>query len=239
MPFPRGRHVLIPVVVTLVVAALVAWLDLRDSGTEPAAASSAAVAAPTLPAVTPSPTVAPTAAPTPAPTESAAEAPEQVSDVPVERTVEFSVATRGPVTSDLDEFRSQALATLNDARSWRAQGIEFVEVESGGDFTLHLATADQVPSFGGVCHVNWSCRNGRDVIINESRWTGASDAWNAASLPLRDYRHMVVNHEVGHWLGRGHLSCTGAGQPAPVMQQQSKNLQGCEPNPWPTPAELS
>ena len=52
------------------------------------------------------------------------------------------------------------------------------------------------------------------------------------------YRHMVVNHETGHWLGHGHLGCAGRGRPAPVMMQQSKGLAGCRHNPWPLPSEL-
>ena len=55
---------------------------------------------------------------------------------------------------------------------------------------------------------------------------------------MRDYRHMVVNHEMGHWLGSGHQYCGGIGQPAPVMQQQSIDLQGCAFNPWPLDWEL-
>ncbi|HVW34925.1 MAG TPA: DUF3152 domain-containing protein, partial [Acidimicrobiia bacterium] len=54
---------------------------------------------------------------------------------------------------------------------------------------------------------------------------------------LAEYRAMVVNHETGHWLGFGHAFCSGPGQPAPVMQQQSMSLQGCAFNSWPLPSE--
>ena len=75
------------------------------------------------------------------------------------------------------------------------------------------------------------------MVINQTRWRHASPAWNAAGRSLRDYRHMVVNHEVGHWLGLGHSGCPGAGKPAPVMMQQSKGRDGCTFNPFPTLAE--
>ena len=77
------------------------------------------------------------------------------------------------------------------------------------------------------------------MIINQERWKHASPAWNAANGALRDYRHMVVNHESGHFLGLGHAGCPGAGRPAPVMMQQSKGLAGCRFNPWPTARELA
>ena len=102
----------------------------------------------------------------------------------------------------------------------------------GGDFTLVLAAAGTLPSFSSACSAQWSCRVGRYVIINQHRWKHASPAWNAAGRSLRDYRHMVVNHETGHWLGRGHASCPGRGR-APVMMQQSKGTGGCRFNPWP------
>ncbi len=136
--------------------------------------------------------------------------------------------------SDLGPFAAAAAETYADGRGWSLGGtIAFRQVPAGGDFTLWLSAAGNLPGFGSGCSAAWSCRVGRNVIVNESRWLGASDAWNAAAGSLRDYRHMVINHETGHWLGFGHSNCGGAGQPAPVMQQQSISLQGCRFNPWP------
>jgi len=153
-------------------------------------------------------------------------------------TVTYSVTTKGAITANLTEFKQQANATLNDNRGWARMGVVFTEVASGGQFTLVLSEASQLPSFSPGCGVDYSCNAGRYVIINQDRWLGATDPWNAAGGNLRDYRHMVVNHETGHWLGHGHQACGGAGQAAPVMQQQSISLQGCSFNPWPLKSEL-
>lgn len=158
----------------------------------------------------------------------------------VQRTVTFSVATKGAVAADVEAFAASALATLNDPRGWSLGGsVRFARVPSGGDFTLWLAEASTVPSFSSICSSSWSCRVGRNVIINDLRWRTATDAWSGGGGSLRDYQHYVVNHETGHWLGLGHPGCGGAGQASPVMAQQSITLGGCRPNAWPLPWERS
>lgn len=155
------------------------------------------------------------------------------------RAVTYSVETRGVLTASLDEFKKQANETLNDTRGWARLGVTFKEIATGGDFTLVLSEASQVPSFSPQgCDSEYSCNVGRYVIINQDRWLGATASWNDGGGSIRDYRHMVVNHETGHWLGQGHENCSGAGQPAAVMQQQSMDLQGCRFNPWPLESEL-
>lgn len=153
-------------------------------------------------------------------------------------TVTYDVTTRGAVSASLSEFKLQVSQTLNDARGWARMNVRFVEVASGGQFSLVLASAAEVGAVPG-CGSDYSCRSGRYVLINQDRWMGATSSWNSAGGSLRDYRHMVINHETGHWLGHDHESCGGAGQPAPVMQQQSMDLQGCSFNPWPLASELS
>ncbi|MCL2174218.1 DUF3152 domain-containing protein [Candidatus Saccharibacteria bacterium] len=157
------------------------------------------------------------------------------------KRVTYSIAIKGSPESSLNEFRAQAAETLSDARGWARTGISFHEVSSGGDFTLWLSEAALVPSFQpSICSTVYSCSIGRNVIINDARWRGATDSWNNAGGGLRDYRHMVINHEVGHFLGHrdNERVCGGAGQLAPLMQQQSIDLRGCTFNPWPLDVEL-
>jgi hypothetical protein len=153
-------------------------------------------------------------------------------------TVRYSIATNGKMTTSVATFRRQVQEILDDPRGWRAGGIAFKRVKSGGSMTIVLAQASRVPTYSSGCSSTWSCRVGRHVIINQERWKHASPAWNASKrTTLMGYRHMVVNHEVGHWLEWGHASCGGKGKKAPVMMQQSKGRNGCTFNPWPKPSE--
>ena len=170
--------------------------------------------------------------------EAAASAAQAAKQSSTTMTVTYDVTTKGALYASLPEFKQLANQTLNDSRGWVRMNVRFVEVASGGRFTLVLAQAEQLPSYSSGCSAEYSCRAGRYVIINQDRWMGATQSWNNGGGSLRDYRHMVVNHETGHWLGHDHESCGGPGQAAPVMQQQSISLQGCSFNAWPLPSEL-
>lgn len=155
-------------------------------------------------------------------------------------TATYCVAARGVSESYLSGLATKAAAVYSDARGWASTGkYMFRQVDSGCSFILWLAAADQMTTFSTDCNPSWSCRVGPNVIINIDRWQDATTAWNQAGGNLDDYRTMVINHETGHWLGFGHWSCSSIGQLAPVMQQQSIDLQGCRFNPWPLDAELS
>lgn len=155
------------------------------------------------------------------------------------RVVSYSVSTRGTITSDIAEFKSVVNATLNDPRGWTRLGVSFAEVESGGEFTVFLSEASQMTTFSANgCDSTYSCNVGRAVIINQDRWVGSTPSWTGVGGDLASYRQMVINHETGHWLGHGHRYCSAAGQAAPVMQQQSMDMQGCTPNAWPQSGEL-
>jgi len=153
------------------------------------------------------------------------------------KTLTYTISSNGSVNGNMSEFASFANATLNDPRGWSRLGVTFKQVSSGGSFNLILSNPSLMPGPG--CSPEYSCRVGNSVIINDTPWMNATPSWNAAGGSLTDYRHMVINHETGHWLGHGHPTCGGAGQLAPVMQQQSMGLNGCKFNPWPLPSELT
>ncbi len=155
------------------------------------------------------------------------------------RLVTYRIETRGKVAGALDTFKQRTAEIFADPRGWSRSYVHFKRVKSGGGFSLFLSQAKFVPSFGSVCARYWSCRVGRNVIINENRWRHGTHYFKRSGGTMSEYRAMVVNHETGHWFGLGHATCGGRGQAAPVMMQQSKGLNGCKPNAWPLPGEIA
>lgn len=150
--------------------------------------------------------------------------------------ITYAIAARGQILTDLDVFADRVAALYSDPRGWSLGGnIHFRQVRSGGDFTLWIASPDAMRSFGGGCGPDWSCRVGRDVVINDERWRTGSPYWHSS---LDEYRAMLINHETGHWLGFDHAVCPAFGADAPVMMQQSLGTGECRSNPWPLAAEL-
>jgi len=123
---------------------------------------------------------------------------------------------------------------LWDQRSWTGAGrSSFARVDGARfDFRIILASPNTTDALcrplrtGGVL----SCRREDRVIINAWRWANGAKSFAG---DLEGYRNYLINHEVGHVLGRDHEGCEAAGEPAPVMMQQTKNVGDCIANGWP------
>lgn len=143
--------------------------------------------------------------------------------------------TSDPATA---EFALIVETTLGDPRGWVGAGFRF-ERRDDAPYAVVLAEGPEVDAlclpydtFG-----QFSCQNGPVVALNAERWRSAHPKWTG---DLASYREMLVNHEVGHLIGMHHpeRSCPVPGEPAEVMAQQSTELDGCLPNPWPLAAEI-
>ncbi|MFJ5301818.1 DUF3152 domain-containing protein [Streptomyces sp. NPDC088350] len=143
-------------------------------------------------------------------------------------------------------FAEAVQKTLNDDRSWAHNGARtFERIYSGKpDFVITLAspgtTAKWCAKSGlDTTQDNVSCDSASTerVMINAYRWAQGSSTYGDK---MYAYRQMLINHEVGHRLGYGHVTCDKDGELAPVMQQQTKFLDHdgihCLANPWPYPA---
>ncbi|MEU6760562.1 DUF3152 domain-containing protein [Streptomyces sp. NPDC046685] len=128
-------------------------------------------------------------------------------------------------------------AILGDPRGWTrdpAYGFQLVGAGQPVDFTVKIATPATTDR---LCEVvtpeligETNCRAGHTVVVNLKRWQEGSPQFSGS---VEEYRALIVNHEVGHEIGREHETCPGPGQPAPAMMQQIKGLLGCKSNAWP------
>lgn len=211
--------------------------------------------APGSPGGSPTPCPCPKASPLPSPRASPVSRPSSKpgADAPTGRLVAAPGRSRvvgsGPVRRFVVEveeglpvapssFAAKVESVLFDRRSWIAGGYALQRVSSGPvAFRVVLASPGTTDRLCAPLRTNgyFSCYMDGRAVLNHARWSGGAPPYAG---DLASYRAYMVNHEVGHALGRGHRGCPGAGLPAPVMVQQTKGLFGCARNPWPTAEEL-
>jgi Protein of unknown function (DUF3152) len=154
----------------------------------------------------------------------------------------FTVELEAGVTDDGAAFAAAVEKTLSDPHSWGHGGrASFQRIDTGvPDFRVTLTSSLTVRTLCGYdLPYETSCYNGdlARVVINDARWVRGAVAYKG-NLAL--YRLYVVNHEVGHALGNGHVHCPRNGALAPVMMQQTLGVTTpgvgtCKPNPYPFP----
>jgi hypothetical protein len=154
----------------------------------------------------------------------------------------FTVELEAGVTDDGAAFAAAVEKTLSDQRSWGRGGrASFQRIDTGEpDFRVTLTSSLTVRKLCGYdLPYETSCYNGdlARVVINDARWVRGAVAYKGNLALSRLY---VINHEVGHALGNGHVQCPRNGALAPVMMQQTLGVTTpgvgtCKPNPYPFP----
>ncbi|MEF9885217.1 DUF3152 domain-containing protein [Streptomyces sp. P9-A4] len=159
------------------------------------------------------------------------------------RLIRYRIDIEKGLGLDPGLFADAVHKTLNDPRSWAGQGaMTFERVSSGeSQFVLTLASPGTTGDWCAKSRLdttvdNVSCDSASTerVMINAFRWAQGSATFGPKAMYA--YRQMLINHEVGHRLGHGHVRCGTPGALAPVMQQQTKSLNiggiKCRANPW-------
>ncbi|WP_189878648.1 DUF3152 domain-containing protein [Streptomyces bluensis] len=152
------------------------------------------------------------------------------------RTLRYQVDVEKGIALSAEDVAEEVERILGDSRGWTSDGQSAFQRVSGGatDFVVRVATPGTVDAICGKSGLNTrgevNCRVGADVMVNLKRWELATPVY---AEDVTAYRALIINHEVGHFLGHGHVGCPGRGKPAPAMMQQIKGMNGCAPNVWP------
>ncbi len=148
----------------------------------------------------------------------------------------YRVEVEDGITLSAADTAEEVERILADPRGWTADGHSaFQRVSTGPvDFVVRLATpatVDKICAEGGLdTGGKVNCSVNHNVMVNLRRWVLATPVY---AKDVTAYRALIINHEVGHFLGHGHVTCPGPGKPAPAMMQQIKGMFGCVPNVWP------
>ena len=133
----------------------------------------------------------------------------------------YCVVTNGEVGS-VEDFSNAVFRILNSEHGWARRR----------DFRTF---------YGRQLRFRYRARPSVDLANVLVGMFGAIQLPCAVSMPrARGRWRMVINHEVGHRLGHidNEMTCAGAGQAAPLMQEQSIFLDGCAINEYPLDSEL-
>ena len=174
-----------------------------------------------------------------------------------------SVAVEDGVNIDAAAFKAYVISTLNANRGWgTGHSVQFVSTDGVADYRIVLASpytakvlcpdphvAKPAGSFmeaspsptpapsgsasptSGAVDSPWSCAQDGVIVISSYDWTAGFSVFATDYAGSRAY---ILNHHMGHLLGKEDVECTG--ELANVMVvQEVKVPDGCKANPWPNP----
>lgn len=127
---------------------------------------------------------------------------------------------------------NKIMRVLNDERGWNKFGYKFTLTQVMPDFIITIARNSKIKE---VCNFDGlSCADltAKMIYLNYENWKYGCIK---SKLSLDDYRTYMICHEVGHIIGKDHISLLvcSRGEKCPVMVQQTKGIGKCKANCWP------
>lgn len=124
------------------------------------------------------------------------------------------------------------ISVLNDPRGWKNKGFYFnykLSIDNP-DFIIFFTSSKWIANFCNLPGLSCTDLRYNEIYINVDNWRNGSIH---SQLNLNNYKTYLINHEVGHILGKKHIKCPSPNSKVPVMTQQTLGIGECIPNPWP------
>ena len=128
---------------------------------------------------------------------------------------------------------------LADPRGWTGSGYEFSETTEKAYHVLIKKVPSHVmdeqfkstPRLRGLSvTITYKGKKPSEIWINQQNWMNKPKDFVGSRKLYREY---LIQHEMGHALGRGHSPTRGVQNNCPVMYQQTKGTRSiCQSNPW-------
>jgi hypothetical protein len=146
----------------------------------------------------------------------------------------YTYCAKGYNDKSTGELKAQAASNFADPNGWNIGGrLKFSLQANSCMFYLRLAPQKDIAGVGPECEKQTTCLSGSTLIIAAESWSDAPGGWKGG---LAAYRAELINHEVGHWLGFEHASCSQA-TAKPILEAPTVILGGCSPQWYQLPAE--
>ena len=95
--------------------------------------------------------------------------------------------------------------TIDDRRGWRKLGYEFEYIpntKKNIDFIIYMSSNEKIIKECDLYNLSCCITPVNIIYLNYTNW---KNGVKKTKLNNDQYRTMVVNHELGHILGRGHV----------------------------------
>jgi hypothetical protein len=124
---------------------------------------------------------------------------------------------------------------LTDPRTWKNYKFKRItDPKVKPYFLIILCRPEVIKKTCGFHGLSCTNMKTKVVWINSNRYKRGAQK---SGYNLTDYRIYLINHEVGHVLGKHHTKCSdkpkGGSDKVPVMNQATKGIGKCKPNVWP------
>lgn len=155
------------------------------------------------------------------------------------KTLTYTIKFNKNLQINKNQAIKKIKSVLEDTRGWKSLGYNFIYIDINNknnnnkhptDFVIYFTSSQYVKKICNDSRLSCANMENFEIYFNIDRWRYGS---KLSKLKIDDYRTYVINHEVGHIIGRDHDKCKGRNFKVPVMVQQTLGIGNCKPNPWP------